>query len=58
MPWTKTDLPPSAKNLSPLDKARFAAVANAALKQGKSEGEAIRIAHAACNRAKAARKDA
>jgi uncharacterized protein YdaT len=48
MPWTKASVPPAAKNLT----AVFAAVANKELKDGASEGSAIRQGLAAAKRAK------
>jgi uncharacterized protein YdaT len=52
MPWTKASVPPAAKNLTPAQKAVFAAVANKELKDGASEGSAIRQGLAAAKRAK------
>jgi uncharacterized protein YdaT len=52
MPWRKNDLPPAAKNLTADQKAVFVRVANKELKEGSSEGSAIRQGIAAAKRAK------
>lgn len=52
MPWTKKDVPPAAKNLTAHQKEVFAKVANKELKEGESEGSAIRQGLAAAKRAK------
>lgn len=46
MPWTKTDYPPSMKNLAPKTRAKAVEIANALLEGGSDEGRAIRIATA------------
>lgn len=44
MPWTQNDYPVSMKNLSPAVRKKAIGIANALLKEGKEEGQAIRIA--------------
>jgi uncharacterized protein YdaT len=48
MPWKSSDAPKHTKKAkSATAKRQFAHVANAALKKGKSEGAAVRMANAA-----------
>lgn len=42
MPWSKSDLPDAAKNLTDKEKTVFVRVANSMLRDGKSEEAAIR----------------
>lgn len=50
MPWSKSKLPPAAKNLSDKQKEVFVAAANAALASEKDEGAAIAIGLAAAKK--------
>lgn len=52
MPWSKTNLPASAKKLKGHDVDIFVAAANAALKEYKNEGKAIATGLAAVKRSK------
>lgn len=61
MPWTRTDYPPSLKNLMAPVRNKAIEIANALLEEGHDEGRAIAIATAkaeewAENRGKQVRK--
>ena len=44
MPWTKSDYPPSLKNLTAPVRNKAVEIANALLEDGREEGSAIAIA--------------
>ena len=44
MPWTKSDYPPSMKNLTAPVRNKAVEIANALLEDGREEGSAIAIA--------------
>lgn len=46
MPWTKSDYPPSMKNLDARVRGKAVEIANALLEDGYEEGRAIAIATA------------
>ena len=54
MPWTKDKPPAVAKNWTAAEKARCVAAANAALRSGKSDEQAIRACIAAAGKSKKA----
>ncbi len=60
MPWDSDRYPPSMRNLPPPVRDKAIDIANALLRQGRTEGSAIRIAIAQAKRwagARAARRD-
>ncbi|MFA8356956.1 hypothetical protein ACEPT7_03545 [Burkholderia ubonensis] len=50
MPWNSDIYPPSMRNLPPWVRDKAIEIANALLRQGRSEGSAIRIAIAQAKR--------
>ncbi|CAG9243060.1 MULTISPECIES: hypothetical protein [Burkholderia] len=50
MPWNDARYPPSMRNLPPPVRAKAIEIANALLRQGRTEGSAIRIAIAQAKR--------
>ncbi|KWK39078.1 hypothetical protein WT81_19315 [Burkholderia stagnalis] len=50
MPWDSDRYPPSMRNLPPRVRDKAIEIANALLRQGRSEGSAIRIAIAQAKR--------
>lgn len=49
MPWNDERYPPSMRNLPPAVRGKAIEIANALLRQGRTEGSAIRIAIAQRN---------
>lgn len=56
MPWSKSKLPPAAKNLTDKQKEIFVAVANSVLKDTGDEGQAIASGLAAAKKEKGMKK--
>ncbi len=50
MPWNDERYPPSMRNLPPPVRGKAIEIANALLRQGRTEGSAIRIAIAQAKR--------
>ncbi|RQS14133.1 hypothetical protein DIE02_02295 [Burkholderia sp. Bp8991] len=50
MPWNDDRYPPAMRNLPPPVRGKAIGIANALLRQGRSEGSAIRIAIAQAKR--------
>ena len=50
MPWNDERYPPSMRNLPPAVRGKAIEIANALLRQGRTEGSAIRIAIAQAKR--------
>ncbi|AWV04707.1 hypothetical protein DM992_35795 [Burkholderia sp. JP2-270] len=50
MPWNDERYPPSMRNLQPPVRGKAIEIANALLRQGRTEGSAIRIAIAQAKR--------